>query len=137
MTRKNSATNNPSSDIKNLVAIRIQSKINDLKKEISQRRNIENECLDSLRQENRATIITLNEILKWTLGSDPTIERRRLELENRLCLIRKQIRDHRVSFWQDIQTLRREAREVKDILLAVTESDKNGPKRNKCDRKTD
>lgn len=72
-----------------------------------------------LKQEGRATVITLNEIASWTLGADPVIEERRLDLEGRLCRIRREIRDQRVSFWNDVQALKRELRDIKDLYGAV------------------
>lgn len=119
MPRKNSNMKNSEPGIKNLVAARIRTKMDDLLKEVRERHRIEKECLDSLREEGRATIITLDDLTRWTLGLDPVIEKRRLELEERLCRIRKETREQKISFWRDVQTLRREVRDIRDLFEAV------------------
>ena len=106
-------------EIKNLVTARIRTKMDELLKEVKERHRIEKECLDSLREEGRATIITLDDLTRWTLGVDPIIEKRRLELEERLCRIRKETREQKVSFWRDVQTLRGEIRDIRDLFEAV------------------
>ncbi|MFH1373244.1 MAG: hypothetical protein ABII79_05570 [bacterium] len=119
MPRKNSNQRSPEPEIKNLVAARIRTKMDELLKEVKERHRIEKECVDSLREEGRATIITLDDLTKWTLGVDPIIEKRRLELEERLCRIRKETREQKVNFWRDVQTLRRDIRDIRDLFEAV------------------
>jgi hypothetical protein len=122
MPKKNSDHENSDCQTRNQIATRIKSKMDDLVKEIKERRRLEKECLDSLRDESRATVIELDELMKYTLGSNPVVEQRRLGMENRLSDIRKEVREQKVASWNDTQELKREIRSLKDVYEAVQDS---------------
>jgi hypothetical protein len=131
MSKKNSNHKNSDSQTRNQIAARIKSKMDDLVKEVKERRRLENECLGSLRDETRATVIELDELMRYTLASNPVIEQRRLDLENRLVAIRREIRDQRINLWKDTQDLKREVRALKDVYEAVKNSVNHDSKRGK------
>lgn len=112
MAQKNSNYRNSKLQTRNLIAERIKAKMDELTREVKERRRLEKECLDSLREESNATIFELDDLMRWTLAADPVVEERRLDLENRLCRVRKEIREQKVRFWNDVQVLKGEIRGI-------------------------
>lgn len=122
MPRKNS--NRDNNGPPDYITGRIQTKIEALYEEINARHELEQLCLQSLEEETRATVAELDDLMRWTLGADPTVEERRLDLENRLSRIRREIREQKVGVWRDIQALRKEIRELKELQDTVSEAER-------------
>lgn len=93
--------------------------IADVRAEMSARQRQAADAIVDLEVEARAIGRELDRVAHWSPGYRPSADQRRSDLDRQLLRVYEQRREHQLSLWRDIGSLRRELRAlVKEYVRA-------------------
>lgn len=90
----------------------LKEHIEELITDIHKREKLEEKMLDKAEIEERSLEFLLGRVRTWSLGSYPSVDMRRTNLEREILALKKAGWDEKLRCWRDLVALKKELREV-------------------------
>ena len=90
----------------------LKERIEELVADIRRREKLEEQLLDKAELETTAHEFLLGQVRTWSLGSYPSVDMRRTNLEREILALKKAGWDERLRCWRDLVMLKKELREA-------------------------
>lgn len=90
----------------------LKERIEELTADIHKREKLEERTLEKAEIEGEGLEFLLGQVSAWSLGSYPSVDMRRTNLEREILALKKAGWDEQLRCWRDIVTLKKELREA-------------------------
>jgi hypothetical protein len=90
----------------------LKERIEELVADIGKREGLEEQMLEKAELETSGLEFLLGQVKTWSLGSYPSVDMRRTNLEREILTLKKEGWDERLRCWKDVVALKKDLREV-------------------------